>query len=411
MKTMTAFAVVGALCLAPTATRAETITIDQALARASQRPSVQEVALDVDAARARARGAALPLYNPELSGSGGPQFGSGARSLQLAVGLSQTIELGGKRKARTDVADAEIHGVEALRGVELLAARVEAWRAFERALVMRERLATRHEVEQLAATLATAMQRTAQAGGTTKLRVNVIDAEAGRTRQERIAAEIDYANVVAQLATAIGADPGAQLEPTGTLGEPRALVEPVDEVVARALRAHLEIAASESGLLAAHSRIADADARGVPDLTLGVGYAYAPDPDGSHAIVGTVSIPLGIRNRNQGERAAARVGAQRAEVERVRVRSEIERRARLAYANYQRTRDGASGFDREVTERLHDNLTAAQEAFSKGGLDFVELTTTQRDLVAARIAFLDTRLAAIDAWAELALASGMEVAP
>ena len=409
-KTTTALAVVGTLGLATT-TRAEPITIDQALERAARRPSVQLTTFDVDAAQANARGAALPTYNPEISGGGGPRFGSGAPSLQVQLGLSQTIELGGKRSARIQVADAQTRGAEIAKRGEVLRARVETWRAFERTLVARDRLATRVEVEKLATALAAAMQNSAQAGGTTRLRVNVVVAEAGRATQERITADAEYASARAVLAAAIGAAPTEQLDPAGTVAEPPVLQVTSDELVARALREHPAILTGDNLLATARARISDADARGTADLTLGLGYAYDPDPDGAHTVLGTVSIPLAIRNRNQGERAAARIGAKRAEVERAYVRVEVERVVRLAVENFQRAREAVAGFDRGVTERLDENLAAAQDAFAKGGLDFVELTTTQRDLTASRIAFLDARLALVDAWAELALVTTMEVKP
>jgi outer membrane protein TolC len=128
-------------------------------------------------------------------------------------------------------------------------------------------------------------------------------------------------------------------------------------------------------------------------------------------VLGSLSIPLAVRNRNQGERAAARIGARRAAVERNHARVEIERAVRLAIDNFQRARDAIAGFDAAVTEKLDENLAAAQDAFAKGGLDFVELTTTQRDLIASRISFLDARLALVNAWADLALATTIEVKP
>lgn len=409
-KTTTALAVVGTLGLA-TATRAEPITIDQALDRAAHRPSIELTALDLDAAHADARGAALPRYNPELSAAAGPQLGGGGAVLQLQIGLSQTIERGGKRDARVEVARAQLLGTELSRRAELLRARVETWRAFERAIVVRDRLATRVEVERLATALAGAMQNSAQAGGTTKLRVNVVVAEAGRATQERIATAAEYAAARNALATAIGAGPRDQPDPVGTVADLPALAESADALVVRALREHPEVVTIDSLSKVAHARISDADARGTPDLTIGLTYAYAPDPDGAHAILGSISMPLALRARNQGEREAARIGARRAELERTYVRVEVERAVRLAVDNYQRARDAVAGFDKAVTERLDENLAAAQDAFAKGGLEFVELTTTQRDLIASRISFLDARLALVEAWADLALATTMEVKP
>jgi cobalt-zinc-cadmium efflux system outer membrane protein len=409
-KTTTALAVVGTLGLATT-TRAEPITIDQALERAARRPSVELASLDIAAARASARGAALPAHNPELSGGAGPQFGSGAVSLQLELGLVQTVELGGKRAARIQLADAQARDAELVERAELRRARVEAWRGFERALVLQDRLATRREVERLATGLAAAMQRTTQAGGATRLRANVAVADAGRATQERITAEAEYAVARAALAAAIGAGPREQLEPIGAAADPPVPPASIDDQVARALRDHPAIARTDTAQRVAQARVAEADAQGSVDVTLGLSYAYAPDPDGAHAVVATVSVPLPVRNRNQGERAAARIGVKRAELERAHERIELERSVRLAVENYQRAAAAVVGFDRGVTERLADNLAAAQDAFAKGGLDFVELTATQRDLIASRLAFLDARLALVDAWAELALAAAIEVKP
>ena len=405
---LTALAVVGTLGLV-TAVRAEPITIDQALDRASRRPSIQMAALDIEAARARSRGAALPLYNPELSGGGGPQFGAGAPLPQFQVGLSQTIELGGKRDARVQVADSLARGAEISERGELLRARVETWRAFERALVLRDRLETRREVEKLALSLATAMQKSASAGGATKLRVNLVVADAGRATQERVTSEAEYASARTALALAIGAGANEQLEPVGDGADLPALSTSSDELVARAFREHPAAIASDNGVAVATARIADADARGRPDVTLGLSYEYVPDPEGPHAVLGTLVIPIPLRNRNQGERAAARIDAHRTEIERAYVRVEIDQNVRLAVENYQRAREAVAGFDRGVMEKLNENLAAAQDAFANGGLDFVELVTIQRDLIASRLAFLDARLALVDAWAQLALVSGMEV--
>jgi cobalt-zinc-cadmium efflux system outer membrane protein len=406
----TALVVVGTLGLATT-TRAEPITIQQALERASHRASVVLADFSIDAAKAHTRGARLPLYNPELRGSVGPQFGSGTPSLLFELGVSQAIERGGKRAARISLADALTKGTEIDKRAESIRVRVEAWRAFERSLVMADRLATQREVETLALALAGAMQKSVLAGGTTKLRVNVVVAEAGRATQLRIAAESDYAAARAALATSVGGGAVEQLDPAGGGSELPDVSARVDELVARALREHPEISAAENGLAVANARVVEADARGTVDVTIGLGYAYAADPNGANAVVASIAIPLAVRNRNEGEREAARVGTKRAAVERTYERIEIERAARLAVENYQRAREAVAGFDREVTNHLGENLAAAQDAFAKGGLDFVELTTTQRDLIASRLAFLDARLAAIDAWAELALATTMEVKP
>jgi cobalt-zinc-cadmium efflux system outer membrane protein len=402
-----AVAVVGTLGLID-GVAADPISLEVALERAGRRASVESSRMEVDEARAYARGAAMPLYNPELSAAAGPQFGPDV-SLQAQIGLQQPIERGGKRAARTKVADLAAHGAELASRGEVLRARVETWRAFERSLVLRERLETQRQVEALAQSLVTAMQKSAAAGGTTKLRVNLVVADAGRATQERIAAENALATARAALATAIGAAPRDVVEPAGEVVVPPSGA--VDALVERALREHPSALALESEVAGARARVADADARGVVDVTLGVSYAYAPDPDGANVVLAMFSVPLGVRNRNQGARDAARIAVKRAELERGHMRTEIERGVRLAAENLERARAAVGAFDREVSETLTDNLAAAQDAFAKGGMDLVELTTTQRELVASRVAFLDAKLALIETWADLALAAGLEVMP
>ncbi len=404
-------AVAGAFCLVPPLVTAEPLTLDDALARAAVRPSLRGAALGVDAARARAAGARRAAYNPELSASAGPQFGAGGLSPRIELGLAQTLERGGKRRARIGEADVLAGGAEVERIGEALRARVETWRTFEHALVARERVHTRREIEDLATALAIAMQATARAGGTTTLRANVLVADAGRVRQERFAAEGELVTALAELARAIGAPPGEVLDPVGALAMLREPPEHGDDAIRHLVSGHPELARADAAVAAASARRAVASSRAVGDITLGVGYAYDPDPDGSHAVVGTVSIPLGVRNRNQGERAATRIEVAHAQLDRDQTRAEIERGARLAYDRYALARGAVSGFDATIIDHLHANLSAAQEAFTRGGLDFAELATTQRELVAARIAYLDAYAAALDDWADLALAAATEVAP
>ena len=430
--------VVGTLGPSARAQGVDTISLEAALARAAQRPSVALRGLDVEAARAA--GASVARYNPEVRLGAGPQFGGDAAHPRVAVGVSQTIESGGKRDARRGVADAQTAAARVEREVEARRARVEAWRAFAHAQLARDRLAARREVEQLATSLAAAVSRAAQAGGAPALRVHLVVAEAGKSAQQRGAAETDYAFARAQLATAIGAAADEDLAPAGDPpglaslpaapaaaghgsvpaaaagqssmpGGPAAAGQSSMPAAPAAAGEALTVRLARSQAALERARIADADARGVSDLTIGVEYEYAPDPDGAHAIVGTLAFPLAIRDRNQAERAASRIVARRAELAVSLASVEASRAARLALASYQRARGVVAGLDREVSGPLQASLSAAQDAFTHGGLELVELIAIQRGLIDARLAYLDARLALVDAWAELSLVAGLEVAP
>jgi hypothetical protein len=102
-------AVIGAvLAFGVTVAHADSITFDQAVARAARRPSVAIAGTDVEAARGEADGARRPIYNPEVGVAAGPRFGGGKTLLEVQVSLAQTIELGGKGQARRDAAAARV---------------------------------------------------------------------------------------------------------------------------------------------------------------------------------------------------------------------------------------------------------------------------------------------------------------
>ena len=71
-------------------------------------PEVQAAQAELEAARARARAAAQPLYNPELS-----LDAENADVNRRTAGLSLVLDLSGKRRARTEEGQAALHASEA----------------------------------------------------------------------------------------------------------------------------------------------------------------------------------------------------------------------------------------------------------------------------------------------------------
>lgn len=387
------------------------ITLDEALRRATTRPTVAMVAADRDAARGDAEGAALPLYNPTIEASAGPRWSSGSLLTGVSVGLAQTIELGGKRGARRDAADARLRATELGVGGAQLVARIEAWRAYELAIVARLRVEATREAEATAAEVVTATQQGQALGNETQLRLNLASSDLGRARHDRADAENAYATALAVLASAIGASAAEQVEPSA----PAPVLPPATDeraLVAQALASRPELAQARAQLVAAQADVRSADAAGVPDVTLSVTYGYEPDVDlRTQSLLFGASIALPVRNRNQGQRAATRALAHRAQLESDWLRVEVERDARLAAQRYTRALAAVQGFDRDVTERLHENLQLAADSFRAGKIDFYAFSIARRDLFANRLAYLDAAAEAVEAWAVLARAAAVEVKP
>jgi cobalt-zinc-cadmium efflux system outer membrane protein len=404
---------VGGLCLLlPSIAAAETITLDEALRRAAARPTVELAKLEVDATRAVARHAGRRLYSPALSVAVGPRLGGGETLLDAEVGVSQTIELGGKSAARQAVADAEVAVAASELAASTKVAESETWRAFQLSLLARARLVTAQDAEALALQVEEATKARLTLGAGTQLETNLTTAEVGRARHDRLDAERRYDEAVAVLATAIGAAADEVLEPTGELQVPPALGAGVAELRDTALLERSDLRLARSTVVLAARETAAADASRSPDLTLGVSYGFEQDPGASsHVVLLSASIGLPFGSRNQGARDAARVRAKRAELDVERVTTEVAREVTVATSSYQKAREAVLGFDREVNEHLRENLDLARESFAAGKIDYYEFNTVRRELIANRLAYLDAFGEVIDAHATLTQVTGREVAP
>lgn len=400
------------LTLAPRATFAESITLEDALRRAASRPTVAIVAAGREAARGDARQAGSPLYNPTLEVSAGPRFSSGSVLPGVQIGLGQTIELGGKRAARGDAAQARLRVHDVAVGASARLARLEAWRAFELAMVARLRVDATKEAEATALEIVSATEQSQALGGETQLRINLAAADLGRSQHERADAENAHATALAELAAAIGARSHERPEPATTDFRFPAAVASDDDARARAVANRPELAQARAELVAAGADVRAADAVAVPDVTLGITYGYDPDLDvKTHSLLFGASVALPIRNRNQGARAASRALERRAKIETEWLVTEVERAAQLAFDRYTRAHAALAAFSKDVSERLHENLQLATDSYRAGKIDFYAFTLARRDLLANRLAYVDALDEAIEGWTELARAAALEVTP
>lgn len=385
------------------------LTLEEALARAARRPSVELAAKAAEAAGHEGEQAAQLAYSPELAAAVGPRWVAGQREVELQLGLAQTFELGGKRAARRGVAGARRELAEVDLAAARKQARAEAWRAFQLALLARERVGMAREAEQVAQQVEMATRERQKLGFATQLELNLTTAELGRARHDQLDAQRKDEEARARLASAIGARPDEELELRGELAPPPPLAAETGEVLARALRERPEARAARAGEQLAAAEVRAADAAAVPDLQLGISYGYERDPEATaQSVLATVAIGLPLWNRNRGGRKAARIQAERAAIAQRWTAAEIEREVRLTVAGYQRAREAVLGFDREVNERLHENLELARESYTSGKIDYFQFNVVRRELLASRNAYLDAVEETVEAWAAVQQAAGAE---
>ncbi|OWQ92241.1 hypothetical protein CDN99_07840 [Roseateles aquatilis] len=370
-------------------------TLDDAIRRALDgHPRLRAAGHEVEANDGAVRQAALPP-NPSL---GLEQEDTRRETRTLTVLLSQPLELGGKRAARTalaqrgrDLAQADL---DALRA-EI---RADAVQAFFEALLAQERVQAAEESSRIAGGGADVTARRVAAG---KLAPN----DETRARVAEAAARIELRQARADsrasrhaLAAAVGIDE-ALIGPLDGRAESLPAL-PGEADIARRLadapalrRARLEVDRAQAAY--------DLErARRIPDVTVTLGAKRAQEIGRNQAVIG-VSLPLPLFDRNQGAQFEAlkrrQAAEQLAEAESQRLRSEVLRAADELQARI----DEVDALRREVLPGAREAHQAATRGFELGKFGFLDVLDAQRTWLQARTQLLDALARAHRANADL----------
>lgn len=384
------------------ATDARALTIEAALQEAAERnPEISLAAADLQAAEGQLVGANTYSYNPEVGGSAGRAAGDDGNVTDYQLSVGQTLELGGKRGKRTDSARARRDAAALRLEFARKSVNADVRRAHLLVLVARDRVEAISEAEQVALSVNdTAVERLREGVGT-QLELNLAAAGLARTRGDRVAADRRLREARTQLAAVTGAV--GEVDAEGLLVAPPILPLTQSDYVARAV-ARPDVAAFAQETRAAQVDVALARALGVPDITLGGTYERK-----DRALLFGVTVPLPLFNRNQGGRAVAAAALSRAGISEKTARLEAERAARSAYLSYEGARRALASFDRGVVDRLAENLDLARESQRAGKIGLAELNLVRRDLVDARLAYLESFAEIAEARRALETATGTEL--
>lgn len=384
--------------------QARPITLDQALAESRERSSEIRVAeAELGVARADLKAARVSPYNPEAGFSIGPSSNDDTTLTSYQVGVSQTIELGGKRGLRTRSAARRVDAAEArlLRARAVSAAAVR--RDFFLAIIAGTRLSASAEADSVTLLLREAAQERLRLGAGTQLEVNVAAAAAAQARRTRLTAERELRTAVLRLGATIGLPVADTVIPDGTIPRAELPSQSEEDLVRTALARRADLTAVRAERAAAESDVRLARSLAWPDPTLGVSAGKAED---FRVVEFGLSLPLPLWNRGQGARAQAGALLQRAQLTESTATREAEREIRDAYRGLATAIEAERAFDREVVERLGENLALAEQSFRAGKIGLLVFNNIRRDLVEGRLGYLDAVAEVIERQAALEQAVG-----
>ncbi len=399
-----------ALLFAPIAFSADegaALTLRQAIdAALASNPELQTFSFELRAIDARSRQAALRPA-PELSVDAENLFGTGEyRALdaaELTLALSQVIELGGKRQARLDVAQAGRDGLEVERQARQLDVLAEVTRRFIA-------VATRQEQARLADSAVTLAEHTV---GGAERRVNAAKSPHAELDRARIAldrARLDRGRAVLELDT-------ARRQLAATWGQSQAAIDgrafgevaadfyqlpaagDFDELLTRL------VAGPDFLRFASQARLRDAELRLAatarrPDYAVGAGVRRL-QAGKDQAFVASFSVPLFAGKRAESVVAEAQANRERVDAEQriaeVKARTmlyELHRQLTCAIAEARSLRG-------DILPRSLEALKETEYAFERGRYGYLELVDAQREVLSLQATLIEASSSAHSLRAEI----------
>lgn len=358
----------------------------------AQHPAAQAARADLERAEAEARAVGQPLYNPEVE----LEY-EDATDVTKTVGLVQTFDWSGKRRARDDASQDSVRAARASMAATRQALLGELLGELSGVQVERQAAALSSRRVQLLGEFLDLAERRYAAGDVGQTDVDLARLALSEARM-RTAAIVAAASAAESRLAALVQQPAAGWPALPALPEEIADPNP-DELLQQhpaLLQAQAEAAAARAGV-----SIAERDRR--PDPTIGVRGGQEDDD----TLVGvTVSIPLFVRNTFRAEVEAASADAMRAE----QVYYDRLRRAtgelQASAQRYRLTRAALSDWEQFGQRSLQGRVGLLKRLWEAGEINATDYLVQLQQAVDTEASAVELKGSAWAAWLDWQTASG-----
>ena len=358
----------------------------------NRHPAAQTARANLQRSEAEARATGQPLYNPELE-----LDYEDATDITKTVGIAQTFDWSGKRRARNSAARNRIRAARATLAKSRQTLLGELLGELSRRLTTAEgaRLAARR-VTLLEAFTRLAEQRFS-AGDVSQTDVDLARLALSEARMQAASASANAGATEARL-NALVETPTSGWPSLPTL--PETLAIPDVDIL---LKQHPALQQLRAEAAAARASVISAKRDRRPDPTI----ALRGGKEASDALVGiTVSIPLFLRNNFRAEVDAASAEAISTE-QRYRNTLRRDRSAMQAAAQrYKVTRSALGYWEKTGLSSLQGRLETLQRLWKSGEIGTTDYLVQLQQTLDTRISAVELRRATWDAWLAWLQASG-----
>ncbi|MDH1629230.1 TolC family protein [Pseudomonas mosselii] len=374
---------------------AQGLSLDQALDAAfAQNPDFAAIGREIGIAEGERRQAGL-IPNPELSWE---VEDTRRDTSTTTVTLSQALELGGKRGARIEVAEAG----QAIARLELErqrnSLRADVIQAFHAALRAQTALELAQQSQALTERGLRVVEGRVRAGQSspveaTRAQVQLAQAEAAarRARTERGVANQALARLTGSAEARFDRLDASNLSPG-----PAPQAEPLLAKVEQTAEWRLAAAQIERG----DASLGSEKAQRIPNLTVSLGSQYSREDRERVNVVG-LSMPLPLFDRNQGNVLAAARRADQARDLRNAVELRLRSETRSALEQWGTAMGEVQAYDRTILPAAQQAVDTATRGFEMGKFAFLDVLDAQRTLIEARGLYLEALAQATDARAQV----------
>ncbi len=361
---------------------------------------------DIDTADAEKLTARL-RPNPQITigSSGLPLNFAGPLISQqtFAYGISQTLELGGKRRKRIDAANANSDLAQGEFQMVVWQMTNDLKKKFYAVLLAEALLKLATENQKTFAETIKHTTELFEAGEISGLDLRRLEVEKLKFDTDVANSERDYELALRDLRVTLGGDYRAMdIEVAGTVDYYQPYEFSFTELRDKALAARPDLKAAQLSERAADASIRLQDAQRIPDLTVGGGVDQVPAGTSTYNFA--VGITLPVSNRNQGERAKARIEKEKAQNQQKLVTNQVLSDVDKALVAFEIQKRRVELYRTGVLTRVNEiqNLTEfSLKAGESSTLELLDAIRTRRETLASfyqtlfdyQVSLLDLELA------------------
>ena len=386
-----------------TLSRVVSLYIERNLELQAERYRLERTRADAIAARMRP--------NPGLSVIGENLRVSGpvpaSRLYELGATYSETIERGGKRKLREQVAAGTISAAEARFADAMRKGIAEVKRLYSQAVLARRDIEVATENRQMFQQLVQFNLARFQEGA-------IPEADLIKVRLERIKfdsalkqAELRERQAMIELAERLEDDAVAKQSVAAEV-DLQLLNPDLATLLETALRERPDVQAAQREVEAAKDRIALEEARGKADISPFVGYKRLAS---DNTVMFGVNVPLKVRDRNEAGIARAQADQKAAEALLEVAKSHTTAEVKAAYEAFQTARGQVQTFRDEMLNQADESRSIALVAYQEGATPLLSVLEAQRTRADVRQQYFRTLFDYQVSLSELELAVGREIQP